>query len=468
MVCHSVCLVSDFFYPNIGGVEKHILQLAICLQKRGHKVCIVTHSYGVEFKGVQVLPKGRDDGIRVHYMDRIVVAEQVCLPTIVPFFWKFRRVLIEEGISIVHAHQSSSTLSHECISIADSLGCKTVLTEHSLYDSIGYFSFDNMVNKFLRVTLCHVNQVICVSDKCQENLIERTKLIAPPAVTTIPNAINAWEFLPDHTKRSPGYPSINVVLMSRLVPRKGVDLAVKVLPALCAKYPQVQIIIGGDGQRYGQIEQMRREHQLENRVALLGAVPAEDVRDVLVKGHIFLNCSLTESFCISLMEAASCGLKVVSTNVGGVPEVLPSDMIELCEPTAEDVLCGLSKAVDATIAEEEQEVRDKGSGPEEGASRAMVERERRQHERVKNLRSWMDVAEQTENVYSVLCPSQSPTQCSASDNRHLSPTTYKASFSWGSLKSKLARYSHLGLPEYLIAVGLAVFLEVASVFSSRA
>jgi phosphatidylinositol N-acetylglucosaminyltransferase subunit A len=40
-----------------------------------------------------------------------------------------------------------------------------------------------------------------------------------------------------------------------------------------------------------------------------------------VRGHVFLNCSLTESFCIAILEAASCGLFVVSTNVGGVPEV---------------------------------------------------------------------------------------------------------------------------------------------------
>jgi len=46
------------------------------------------------------------------------------------------------------------------------------------------------------------------------------------------------------------------------------------------------------------------------------------VPQVLVRGHIFLNCSLTESFCIALLEAASCGLFVVSCRVGGVPEVM--------------------------------------------------------------------------------------------------------------------------------------------------
>ena len=45
-----------------------------------------------------------------------------------------------------------------------------------------------------------------------------------------------------------------------------------------------------------------------------------------------MNTSLTEAFCIAIIEAASCGLLCVSTNVGGVPEVLPPDMVYLSSP----------------------------------------------------------------------------------------------------------------------------------------
>lgn len=40
----------------------------------------------------------------------------------------------------------------------------------------------------------------------------------------------------------------------------------------------------------------------------------QDVRDVLVQGHIFLNTSLTEAFCMAIVEAASCGLQVKQTS----------------------------------------------------------------------------------------------------------------------------------------------------------
>ena len=36
-------MVSDFFFPNTGGVESHIFQLSQCLIQRGHKVCFICH-----------------------------------------------------------------------------------------------------------------------------------------------------------------------------------------------------------------------------------------------------------------------------------------------------------------------------------------------------------------------------------------------------------------------------------------
>ena len=71
---------------------------------------------------------------------------------------------------------------------------------------------------------------------------------------------------------------------------------------------------------------------LGDRVELLGYVNHKNVCSVLNRGHIFLNTSITEAFCISALEAVSCGLLVVTTNVGGTPEILPTDMLYLADP----------------------------------------------------------------------------------------------------------------------------------------
>lgn len=64
---------------------------------------------------------------------------------------------------------------------------------------------------------------------------------------------------------------------------------------------------------------------------------------VLTRGTIFLNTSLTEAFGIAIVEAACAGLYVVSTRVGGVPEILPEDMISFANPDEDgdplDFLC---------------------------------------------------------------------------------------------------------------------------------
>jgi phosphatidylinositol glycan class A protein len=125
----------------------------------------------------------------------------------------------------------------------------------------------------------------------------------PRRVSAIPNAVDASKFTPDPSAR-PGGNRINIVMLSRLVYRKGIDLVVNVIPTICARYPNVHFIIGGDGPKKLLLEEMRERHQLHDRVELLGAVAHKSVRDVLIRGHIFLNCSLTESFCIAILEAA--------------------------------------------------------------------------------------------------------------------------------------------------------------------
>jgi phosphatidylinositol glycan class A protein len=124
---------------------------------------------------------------------------------------------------------------------------------------------------------------------------------------------------------------------------------------------------------------MRERHLLQDRIELLGPIRPSDVRNVLIRGHIFLNASLTESFGIALVEAACAGLHVVSTRVGGVPEVLPPDMITFARPDEGDVLRACIEAV--------RRVREGEHDPA------------RAHERVRGFYGWEQVAERTERVY---------------------------------------------------------------------
>jgi len=152
----------------------------------------------------------------------------------------------------------------------------------------------------------------------------------PNRIYVIPNSVDTFKFIPNPGLRYP-LRTINIVYIARLTFRKGVDLLVDVIPAIIRKYPNVHFIVGGDGPKMNIIEEMRDKYNIADKVELLGSLPHHEVRKVLCRGHIFLNTSLTEAFCIAILEAASCGLLCVSTNVGGVPEVLPPDMIYMAQ-----------------------------------------------------------------------------------------------------------------------------------------
>lgn len=372
-----ICMVSDFFYPNMGGVEMHIWCLSQCLIQRGHKVIVVTHAYEGR-QGIRYMT----NGLKVYYLPLAVFYDQVIFPTFYAFFALFRNILIRERISIVHGHQSISALTNECILYARTMGYKTCYTDHSLFGFADIASIH--INKALMATLSDIDHVICVSHTCRENLVLRAAL-HPSLVSTIPNAVDATKFTPDPSRRYPSN-TINIVLLSRLVYRKGIDLLVKVIPLVCSKVNNVHFIIGGDGPKKLLLEEMRERYQLHDRIELLGAVPHHRVRDVLVRGHIFLNCSLTEAFCIALLEAASCGLFVVSTKVGGVPEVLPPSMVKFAEPNVESLYEALVEAI--------------------SISRRVVPAEF--HERVKSMYHWADVAKRTEIVYQTIIMTRRP------------------------------------------------------------
>ena len=316
----KIAMVCDFFYPRFGGVENHIWSISQSLLKLGHKVIVITHSYD-DRSGVRWM----SGGLKVYYTPLAAPFDQASVPTLFGFLPMFREILIREQIQLVHGHQATSQLTHESLFHARALGLPTVYTDHSLFGFSDMASIN--VNKVLRFTLANVEKCICVSNTCRENLVLRAS-VDPARVLTLPNAVDSSNFKPNFSQR-PGVDSetVNIVVMSRMVYRKGIDLLVGVLPLICARFPQVKFIIGGDGSKMVLLHETRERYLLHDRMELLGHVPHAKVQETLRRGNIFLNCSLTESFCIAIVEAASCGLFVVSTKVGGVAEVLPDETV---------------------------------------------------------------------------------------------------------------------------------------------
>ena len=374
----SILMVSDFFLPNLGGVELHMYSLAQRLLKRGHRVTVLTHAYG-DRCGVRYMT----NGLKVYYAFRVPVYNGSTLPDIFGNFKLLRAILLREKITVVHAHQAFSVMGHEAVFHARTMGYKCVFTDHSLFG----FSDTSAIhmNKLLVLTLSDCNHVVCVSHTAKENTVLRSG--APPRrVSVVPNAVDAARFTPDSSMRRSENGRVVVAVTARLAYRKGVHLLAGVIPAACAAFPEVDFLVAGDGPMRPHLERMTQKHGLTSRVTLLGNVPHERVVDVLRRAHVFLNCSLTESFCIAILEAACVGCLVVATGVGGVPEVLPPDLLFLAEPEPEALVAALSDAIAALPRTERSEKKS------ELVPAAI-------HARVREMYSWEDVASRLETVY---------------------------------------------------------------------
>ncbi|KAL9626152.1 MAG: hypothetical protein Q9164_007932, partial [Protoblastenia rupestris] len=136
-------------------------------------------------------------------------------------------------------------------------------------------------------------------------------------VSVIPNAVVAENFEPLHSYQGPRsgaltshdarltparsqhlgpQETITIVVISRLFYNKGTDLLIAAIPRILASDPNVRFIIAGSGPKAIDLEQMLERRVLQDRVELLGPVRHEEVRDIMVRGHIYLHPSLTEAF----------------------------------------------------------------------------------------------------------------------------------------------------------------------------
>ncbi len=222
--------------------------------------------------------------------------------------------------------------------------------------------------------------------------------------------------------------TITIVVISRLYYNKGIALLVAAIPRILENHPNTRFIIAGSGPMAIDLEQMIEQNVLQDRVEMLGSVRHEQVRDVMVRGHIYLHPSLTEAFGTVIVEAASCGLYVVCTQVGGIPEVLPSHMTVFAKPEEDDLVAATGRAI--------------------AALRANKVRTELFHEQVKTMYTWSNVAVRTERVYNGISGAISDAEfygSTAPDAGGLSGARGKSGVRSFALIDRLKRYYGCGI-----------------------
>lgn len=139
--------------------------------------------------------------------------------------------------------------------------------------------------------------------------------------------------LPSRIREELGIPQDHVVLayVGRLERRKGVDILAEAFARLAPRLPYLHLILAGgdtetlDGSAWEAVLRMSRAAGVDARVHWLGNVDSERLPDVYAASDALVAPSRMEPFGMVYLEAMACGLPVIGTLAGGVPEIVQSE-----------------------------------------------------------------------------------------------------------------------------------------------
>lgn len=241
--------------------------------------------------------------------------------------------------------------------------------------------------QFQAYSLRHAAVVVARSEEAL-GVVRRKGYSGPAAV--VPNAVDCDLFqpLPPRERRArrarrgwDGPEDFVAGYVGRLVPEKGLADAVTALALLPER---VRLLLVGDGPFRGQLEEHARRLNVAGRVQFVGSVPSTALPDYLNTLDVLILPSRTtttwkEQFGRVLIEAGACGIAVVGSDSGAIPEVIAGGGLIFPEGDAAGLADRLRTLIDS---------------PERRAEYGRIGLAR-----ARGLFSWQKVAEQMKGIY---------------------------------------------------------------------
>lgn len=224
------------------------------------------------------------------------------------------------------------------------LKCKVVMSVHGLsIDTINTSRFKRIIYKNIieKYALRKADLVYCVCDyACKREFItENTKNLYGYIHNAAPIFENKFNINFSNYRKSLGINKNDIVvtIISRVSQEKGFDELINSILNILNENSEIKFIIGGEG-NYLPILKLRLNNFINSKkVIILGKI--SNVNEVLLASDIFVFPTYRENLSNSLLEASATGLPIVTTNVGGNPEIVKHEETGiLIEPYNSDQL----------------------------------------------------------------------------------------------------------------------------------
>ena len=155
------------------------------------------------------------------------------------------------------------------------------------------------------------------------------------SITVINNGLDAQEFcpIPNSTRNK----NRLITTASADVPLKGLDYSLKALKLLKKDNPKMHLIVIGNYKKNGHTERLIKKLGIEQDVIFKKNISNDEIKKLYSSSSIAIVSSLYEGFGYPVIEAMSCEVPIIATNVSSIPELV-SDFGTLIEPQNENQL----------------------------------------------------------------------------------------------------------------------------------
>jgi glycosyltransferase involved in cell wall biosynthesis len=215
-----------------------------------------------------------------------------------------------EGVLIVHTHDYKSL-----ILASISLLFKSTKIIHHIHGALGNTRSERIYSYLERVFMLNASKIITVSN-VQKSII-KNRIGLKNKVIQIDNGTTIYE---SKRKGSNQNDNFLMVMAARFTPEKDHKKAIDIVSLLRDQNYSVELVLLGDGPELGSIKHYAKERGVEGSIKFVGFTA--DVKKWLDESHLMLITSITEGLPMSMLEAMSSGLPIVSTPVGEIPNIL--------------------------------------------------------------------------------------------------------------------------------------------------
>jgi len=179
-----------------------------------------------------------------------------------------------------------------------------------------------------------LNKIICVSGPSKQDVVEEF-LVNPENVEVILNGIDIETFKPDSSIKV--IENRIVTTASADIPLKGLRFLINALPRVLKDFPETHLTVIGKSPNESKIRKLIDDLNLNERISFKSNLSEEEIVDIYHTSQIAVIPSLYEGFGFGAGEAMACGTPLISTDSGGLKDVIGDSAIKITSGSIKEI-----------------------------------------------------------------------------------------------------------------------------------